>query len=88
MLKKYELNRFSYKAVSGKVSEREAFIVSTPFDSYIAYTLEEYNKEEQKYFAASIKDFMLEQQEEFQTFIQELGVANEYRRFKEEGVAE
>ena len=84
---KHETHNFSYKAVSGKVTEREAFVISTPSDSYYTLELSEFDEIEKEYYTAALKEFYEKHQEEEFEFLQELGLKNNFRRMKADGIS-
>jgi hypothetical protein len=85
-MKKMNLEFFSYKSVKGKHSDRAAFIISEPSDSYFAIDLSEFPEDEQSYYAGILKDIYETNQKELKEALRTLGLAGNYRRFKEEGV--
>lgn len=90
MLKKYELNAFSYTSVGDKpkTTEREAFVISMPSDSYYVLELSEFNTKDKEYYVAALRDFYLDRQEQEQEFLREIGLNQNFRRMKQDGCHE
>lgn len=86
MLKKNELNIFSYKSVAGKISEREAYIFSIPQNFYLAYELSEFSEEDKKVYIGALDEIYVDIEEQLKEAINELGLKHNYRKFLSGGV--
>ena len=82
----FERQKFSYTSVSGKTSERDAFIFSLPSDSFFGYELSEFDEVEADAYAEALCDIYKDVEESMYEAINELGLKHNFRRFKAEGV--
>lgn len=74
---------FKYrKVIGGEETDRAVFPISKPSDFLHAIDLSEFDKEEQEYYFKSLSNLFYQVKEE----IDNLGLGNNYRNFKEEGI--
>lgn len=74
---------FDYVDAKGKESHRVVYTINAPTDKYFGVDLTEFDEEERIYYIQALEDIYTVQLEE----IKQLGLNNNYRFFKEEGVS-
>ena len=71
---------FTYTKPNGEVSERKLYVINFPSDSYFGIDLSEFSEEEQDYYNKALTELHKGVEDE----IEKLGLAHNYRRFKED----
>lgn len=69
---------FTYEDAKGKVTERSVIVIKEPTDSYLTIDLTEFSPDERDYYEDEY--YLLEKA--FQDGLRELGLSQNYRRFK------
>ena len=88
MLKKNELNHFTYTKKIGQVSERDVYIVSVPSNKYFGIDLTEFSEAEKEIYVAELEEIYRHYKQKLEAEIQMLGLSSCYRNFLESGVSD
>ena len=80
-------NQFTYTKPDGSVSARDAFIVSSPSDSYFTIDLSEYDEDDRDAYTRALVELYEDMHYQMKEAIVDLGLSSNYRRFKAEGVS-
>lgn len=78
---------FTYTKANGSISERDAFVISVPSDSYFTVDLSEFDADERDAYERALVELYADMHDEVTDAIRELGLSSCYRRFKAAGVS-
>jgi len=81
-MKRFTTNRFTYTKSDDDVSERVAFVLSTPSDMYLTIDLSEFTEQEQIMYADALTEIHKEYTEGIREELKQLGLSGNYRNFK------
>ena len=89
-MNKNQRQKFTYTSVGDKpkTSKRDAFVFQVPGDSFYGYELSEFDEDEAIMYAEVLEDIFQAAEDMVSEAIEELGLKHNFRRFKQEGVAE
>lgn len=79
--------QFTYTKENGSVSERDVFILAAPYPDFFGIDLSEYSAEERDFYAEQLEQMYADIKLETDSYLKHLGLKNNYRRFKADGVS-
>lgn len=82
------LRNFTYTDSKGKVTRRVAYMIKPASPNNLAIDLTEFNEEEQAVFNSALNEIGQTIEEFYKTELKALGLSNNYRMFKPEGMQE